>query len=218
MVALYAIMLVIVMAALGFLPQAFKGDSFQFVTGVDNRFFYWGWFVWWLVCQAVLLLIPVRVVSRRPVTRRSWWGPLVMTGVLTLVLLTCAFFILAVVFSDLLKVNGDYWPWLGLGLFLAIWVGWAVVFFGRSRRVQNGDRKSGLLQWLLTGSILELLVAVPTHIWVRESDDCCAGIFTLFGLVMGIPIMLLCFGPGVFYLFVERAKRLRPRVDESGAQ
>jgi len=211
-VVLYALMLLLVMWGAGVFPGAFLGDNFHFVTGVDDRFFYWGWFLWWLLCQGVMLLVPVRVVSRRPLTRRSWWGPILLTGVLTLLLLACAFFVLTVVFSDMLKLNGDYWPWLGLGAFLAIWTGWAFLFFRRNQRAQTNTRKSGLIQWLLSGSILELLVAVPTHVWVRERDDCCAGIFTLFGLVMGIPIMLLCFGPGVFYLFVERAKRLRPQA------
>jgi hypothetical protein len=64
----------------------------------------------------------------------------------------------------------------------------------------------------LRGSILELLVAVPSHIVVRHRNDCCAPIGTFWGIVTGISIMLLSFGPGVFFLFVERCQRLHPQT------
>ena len=65
-------------------------------------------------------------------------------------------------------------------------------------------------RWLLRGSILELLVAVPSHVIVRRRDDCCAPAGTFWGIATGISVMLLCFGPGVFFLFVERCRRLKP--------
>jgi hypothetical protein len=66
-------------------------------------------------------------------------------------------------------------------------------------------------RWLLRGSILELLVAVPSHIIVRRRGDCCAPLGTFWGIATGISVMLLCFGPGVFFLFVERFERLKPK-------
>ena len=35
---------------------------------------------------------------------------------------------------------------------------------------------------------------------------------TFWGIATGISVMLLCFGPGVFFLFVERFKRLQPKT------
>jgi hypothetical protein len=67
------------------------------------------------------------------------------------------------------------------------------------------------LRWLLRGSILELLVAVPSHIIVRRRGDCCAPLGTFWGIATGISVMLLCFGPSVFFLFVERFERLKPK-------
>jgi hypothetical protein len=32
---------------------------------------------------------------------------------------------------------------------------------------------------------------------------------TLIGITTALAVMLMCFGPGVFYLFVRRARRLR---------
>jgi len=60
---------------------------------------------------------------------------------------------------------------------------------------------------LLRGSILELLVAVPSHIIVRQRNECCAPIVTFWGIVTGISVMLLSFGPGVLFLFAARVRR-----------
>jgi len=34
---------------------------------------------------------------------------------------------------------------------------------------------------------------------------------TFWGIATGISVMLLCFGPGVFFLFAERCRKLKPR-------
>jgi len=61
-------------------------------------------------------------------------------------------------------------------------------------------------------------VAVPSHIIVRRRGDCCAPIGTFWGIVTGISVMLLCFGPGVFFLFVERCQRLQPKSPNAASQ
>jgi hypothetical protein len=98
---------------------------------------------------------------------------------------------------------------------LAFWAVWALVFFRRCA----GDEPDALLKratnWLLRGSILELIIAVPSHVIVRRRDDCCAPIGTFWGIATGISVMLLCFGPGVFFLFVERCKKLQPKAGDA---
>jgi hypothetical protein len=93
---------------------------------------------------------------------------------------------------------------------VALWVFWGVVFHRFARTSEPGGLMNRLMRWLLRGSIVELLVAVPCHIIVRQRNECCAPYGTLIGMAAGIAIMLLSFGPGVFYLFVERCRRLRP--------
>jgi hypothetical protein len=61
--------------------------------------------------------------------------------------------------------------------------------------------------WLLRGSILELLIAVPSHIVARRRGDCCAPLLSFWGIATGVTVMLLAFGPGVFFLLVERVRR-----------
>jgi hypothetical protein len=64
---------------------------------------------------------------------------------------------------------------------------------------------------MLRGSFLELLIAVPTHIVARSRDYCCAGAYTFIGIALGLAVMLLSFGPGVFLLFVDRWKQRHPQ-------
>ena len=91
------------------------------------------------------------------------------------------------------------------------WLVWGFIF----SRFAKSDEPDSLVKrgtrWLLRGSILELLVAVPSHVIVRRRDDCCAPLGTFWGIATGISVMLLCFGPGVYFLFVERFGRLKPK-------
>jgi hypothetical protein len=98
-----------------------------------------------------------------------------------------------------------------LSILLLLWSIWALLFYRFARRDDPQRLTRRLLNWLLKGSILEFLIAVPSHIVVRGRNDCCAPAGTFWGIATGLSIMLLCFGPGIFFLFVERFQRLRPR-------
>ena len=171
---------------------------------------------WWLLLavmamgQVVLLAVPVRVASRRPVTRR----PLAMTigaGALMLSALVVGAF--CAIYEFGFHDAGGHWTlWTALGLGLGAWGGWSWIFLRMSRRVEAEDLVSRMCRWLFRGSILELLIAVPTHIVARYRDYCCAGVMTFIGLTMGISVMLFSFGPGVYFLFAARWRQLHPEA------
>lgn len=79
---------------------------------------------------------------------------------------------------------------------------WGVVFYLYFRN--SSEVVTRIISWLLKGSILELLVAVPCHVIVRRRHDCSAPMVTSFGIVTGIAIMLLSFGPSVLFLYKKR--------------
>jgi hypothetical protein len=66
--------------------------------------------------------------------------------------------------------------------------------------------------WLLRGSVLELLIAVPAHIITRRRHDCSAPIVTGFGISSGLAIMLLAFGPSVYLLYRKRMEGRRAKA------
>ncbi|HEY1986404.1 MAG TPA: hypothetical protein VGG85_13385 [Terracidiphilus sp.] len=89
-----------------------------------------------------------------------------------------------------------------LGLWAAPWAIWAILFYVYLRTSDNFTSRA--ISWLLRGSVLELLVAVPCHVMVRRRHDCSAPIATGFGIATGIAVMLLSFGPGVLLLYKKR--------------
>ena len=160
------------------------------------------------LCQLVLLLVPVRIANRRRITRGALW-PTVLVGALMMGLLG-----LAAAVSVHAAILGDKpeKPWelpVLTGLVVGLWCFWTIVFARLARQRPPADFLSVLCRRLMQGSILELLVAVPCHIVVRCREYCCAGVFTMFGLAMGVSVMLFAFGPAAYFLFVARARRLQ---------
>ena len=198
---------------------------------------YWLWLAVLLAGQALLLLLPINIAERRLPARRPLKIPVIVSAFFLANLCFAGIFsILCAIFTDyafdyfdlslLFKIganpteqsaNNDSGGGTILTMILTVivfWLVWAIIF----RRATKSDSPDALLKritrWLLRGSILELLVAVPSHVIVRRRDDCCAPVGTFWGIATGISVMLLCFGPGVFFLFVERFQKLKPKIDD----
>lgn len=168
---------------------------------------YWLWLILMLAAQVCLLAVPVRVAELRPVSRSPVWRTVLAGGMMAGALAAGAFLSLFEYWSHG-KAKGDWGLWIALLMAVGTWCAWAVVFLRAGRTAAPLDLVSRQCRTLLAGSVLELLIAVPTHIIARHRDYCCAGILTFFGLTMGVSVMLFAFGPVVFLLFVQRWKRL----------
>ena len=202
---------------------------------VQNFYLNWGYWIWLVVLvagQALLLLLPIHIAERRLPARRPLKIPVIVTAFFLanlflagLVSLLCAIFldegfeIFTFVdrIANLFRQSADdqKTSWGGIASIIIVtvffWIIWGIIF----RRATKADEPDALLKratrWLLRGSILELIIAVPSHVIVRRRDDCCAPAGTFWGIATGISVMLLCFGPGVYFLFVERCRKLKPK-------
>jgi hypothetical protein len=136
-----------------------------------------------------------------------------------------AFFIAILTFAGVAAVrvgfNGDNFGFLDkvsseaalgwvFGACALLWLLWGIVFYRFSR--DSGDPITRAVSWLLRGSVLELLVAVPAHVIVRRRHDCSAPLVTSFGITSGIAIMLLSFGPSVLLLYKKRMETYSARA------
>ena len=196
---------------LAFAPGMRPGEA----AGVFASWPYWLWLAVMFMSQFALLAVPVRVASLRPVTKGPVWRTILAGGLMSGGLMAGAMLsIYEYEFFTRGQDGGNWVCWAAIALALLAWAIWALVFFRISRHRTPSDLVSLQCRCLFRGSILELLIAVPTHIVARHRDYCCAGFLTFIGLTMGVSVMLFAYGPAVFYLFVERWKQLHPQPTE----
>ena len=208
-VALYALILVVLtvpVALLAFVPQAKAKDIVEAYRYVP----YWLWLGVMVLGQAALLVVPVRVASRRPVTRGALWPTILVAGLMMGILVMAAVLAFEEFFYQA-ENSGEWLAWTGVAAGAATWGIWAFVFGRAARTEAPRDLVTRQCRLLFRGSILELLIAVPTHIVARYRGYCCAGFMTFIGLTMGISVMLFAFGPALYFLFAERWRRLHPQ-------
>jgi hypothetical protein len=163
-----------------------------------------------LIAGQVLLLMRVDRSWRklRPRTRVAVTATM-MGGATALLVLALVGSILAAIAGDrgrLAEVNERLFSHF-IATVTVSWIVWAAVFSAYYYRVPQ--RIANAVDWLLTGSVVELLVAVPAHVIVRRRNDCSAPGVTAFGIVTGTAVMLMCFGPGILALFQRRRERYR---------
>ncbi len=183
-------------------------DTFMEDSGGREIFF--RWFVpLLLVSQAALLLVPAAMTRGRPVAMRSIAVSAVVAAIpMTVMVIGTLIAAALMIFGENVLDLGPY-DVLFARTTLVLWVGWGV-FFYRSYSSDSQDAwVRGVSQWLLRGSILEVVVAIPSHIIARQRNECCAPDLTLLGIVAGLSVALLSFGPGVFFLFAERIRSKR---------
>jgi hypothetical protein len=150
--------------------------------------------------QTLLLFLSVDTSQKRLKPRAHILVSCAVGAILT------ALLTFAVIGSIGVAVRGDKFgegtfanPFLFLGV---AWVFWGVVFYFFLR--DSSAVVTRVISWLLKGSVLELLIAVPCHVIVRRRHECSAPAVTSFGIVAGIAIMLLSFGPSVLFLYKKR--------------
>lgn len=155
--------------------------------------------------QILLLVLSVDLTQRRLKPRTHILISAVTSGLFLMILSSLAILCFA------LAMRGDRIDDWAISLLrwvpLAAWVVWGIIFYRYSRGTQDAVTRAA--RWLLRGSVLELLIAVPSHVIVRRRDDCCAPIGTGIGITTGLAIMLLSFGPSVIFLYRKRMDDLK---------
>ncbi|MGA3071336.1 MAG: hypothetical protein ABSD43_14105 [Terracidiphilus sp.] len=168
-----------------------------------------GWWGLWLPVavvlsgQAILLFLSVDTSFQR-LRPRSHIAVSCIAASMLFALLTFAGMssLGAAVYSD--KFLDRYWASVTQVSCVSgmLWALWGILFYLYFRNSLEITTRA--VSWLLKGSVLELLVAVPCHILVRRRGDCSAPAATSFGIVTGIAVMLLSFGPSVLLLYKKR--------------
>jgi hypothetical protein len=211
--ALYGLVLVVVFIPVTAIAFVKKGElNLNLPTELLREWGFWLTIAVLVIAQFALLRLPVAEASRRPQQQRSLWSTVLAAAFAMGLLVYGAGLSIWELVSRLEESKGsDTGCWVALGIGLASWAAWSIYFHRSIAGVAPAMQTRRLQRHLWTGSILELLVAIPIHIVARHRDYCCAGALTFIGLTCGISVMLFAFGPAVYFLFVERWKRLHPK-------
>jgi len=159
-----------------------------------------------LLAQLVLLLVPVDLSRERPVPRRKIVVSAIVGGLLMCLLAGLFLFSVCLMIWGENDIDKPWFYWLWLAFTVASWLGWGVWFYRSYKIADAGAHVTTISHWLLRGSILEMIVAIPSHIISRNRNDCCAPAITFLGIMMGLSVAVLSFGPGVFFLFANRIR------------
>jgi hypothetical protein len=202
--AFYAlILLVLLLPVFLLLAQSQYYSLSQFLRDLAETYGVWEtWVVLAVLCsgQALLLFLSVDTTQRRLKPRAHIFLACLAASSLTAVLT------FAVIGAIGVAVQGDKFgegsfanPFIFFG---GLWAVWGVLFYLYFRN--SSEIINHIVSWLLKGSILEMLVAIPCHVIVRRRHECSAPAVTSFGIVTGIAIMLISFGPSVLFLYKKR--------------
>ncbi|MCH9027395.1 MAG: hypothetical protein IIA05_09795 [Proteobacteria bacterium] len=160
-----------------------------------------------LLSQAVLF-VSVDRSFRRPVPRSSLqrivWTTAFATGLLTTGALISVAFAIDTAWKSAL-IDSRFGFTLLMLSWIPAWIVWGLAF---NRYVKDEESLvHRMISRLLAGSVLELLVAVPCHVYIRYKEECSAPIFSGWGIVTGIAVMFLALGPGVLLLYRKRLEQ-----------
>jgi hypothetical protein len=179
----------------------------EFFGGVGGV--YSAWLSWIpigivLAGQALLLFLSVDTSRKRLKPRAHILVSSSLTAILLALLTFAALLSLAAgVYGD--KLDDSFFfnsEAKVVGMCGLLWLFWGILFYLYFRN--STELLTRAVTWLLRGSILELLVAIPCHVIVRRRQECSAPAATSFGIATGIAIMLLSFGPSVLLLYKKR--------------
>lgn len=173
------------------------------------------------LCQYVLFDLKVEAIETRPVARRKIGLASVCIALLMAFITYFLFFTLVfVVFGEgkANPLNRVEWlfGFLLIFIFVASWVFWGIVFarMGRNKEDEANKFIRESMAVLIKGSVVELLVAIPSHLIMRHREDCCAPVFSFMGIITGLTVMFFAFGPGILFLYHQRMKAKRARISE----
>jgi len=156
--------------------------------------------------QTVFFLLPIEFARQKRPSKNKILLTVIFSGLAVAVLITSC----GLAFAELIREAVIFFLFLIVGI--GVWIVWACAFY---KMLQKRDKKKRYIlggKIILSGCMLEILVAIPMHVIVRRRDECCGGIGTAIAIIFGISMMLLCFGPAVFMLYRERWRRKYPKV------
>lgn len=164
---------------------------------------------WWQALLAVGIFVATQAIFLfgagtielcRPIKRRRLLIPVIVASLMCAILVGGLALALAELFNQEHSTWFEYLFWAILAI---SWATWGFVFYVHCQRVGRYIALKKMTVGVLGGSLVELLVSVPSHIIVSRRPGCFVGIYTMLGIIAGLCVMLWAFGPGIALLFLR---------------
>lgn len=197
---------------LGLFGFSYSKNIDWFFLGILGGDLFWTIFLLaiMVVSQLIFLFGAGTIELCRPIRRHRLIAPVIIASLMMAILVVT----LCLSLMELIKVGGEHFPhnlWIIFGF---SWLIWGVFFFIYSQGVERYRTLRRFITIILTGSLVELLAAIPSHIVVSRRPGCFVGFLTMWGIIGGMYVMLWAFGPGVILLFLHEKRRIELKESE----
>jgi hypothetical protein len=157
-----------------------------------------------VMSQALFVLCLGTTDLHSPVPTYRAFLPVVLTAFMLTVLLAA----LCCALIDLFDVQGNiYFLWGFLILLALSWIVWSIALFVKYGEKERYEMARKLLLVLIRGSLLELLIAIPSFIIVGTCPGWFPKTLSGFAVSTGVFVMLWAFGPGIIFMYFARETR-----------
>ena len=180
----------------------------EFLSKLVEFHMSWGGIIW----VAVLVAAPlVLLVTRVDLTRKNLMPQRQKRVAVAAIAFAVALLSAAALASLTAAALGDDIVDFVLYPLPVFWLAWGVVFNRHADFIF--DRERWLYKGLIGGSVLELLIAVPSNVIAQNRDQCSAPAVTAYGVSTGIALLFMAFGPAILLLYRKRMTLSRPARD-----
>jgi hypothetical protein len=161
-------------------------------------------FVVTVIAQTVFILGAGTANLCTPIRKRRLVIPVIIASVMMTVLIAGITLSLGELIFE--KPGGwfNYFFWI---VIVISWLVWSVIFFIWGMKTERYKTLRNFISTMLAGSLLSLMVSIPSHIIVSRRPGCFVGLATALGISSGIFVMLWAFGPGIIILFLREKRK-----------
>ncbi len=101
------------------------------------------------------------------------------------------------------------------GVMGVLWAIWAWIFWVYWKQGDRYTQLGKMVRGLIAGSLLEVMVAVPVHIWATRQRECycCRGTYNT--LILAGTVLIWAFGPGIILLYWREKYRREKLMDQN---
>ncbi len=171
-------------------------------------------FVATIIAQTVFILGVGTADLCTPVKKRRLIIPVIIAAVMMTVLIAG----ITLALGELIfKNQGEWFAYVFWSIVAISWLIWGLIFFIWGMRTQRYKTLRNVISTMFAGSLLSLMISIPSHLIVVKRPGCLVGLSTALGIISsGIFVMLWAFGPGIILLFLREIRKTQLLRNENG--